>query len=903
MRISKKITALFIAVMMVVSAIPFTASAESDPDPYLTFTGTESFSINTYNNQKNWDGTLQYSTNASTWTTWDGTSEISSVNDVLYLRGKNNTQITGSNDTSTCWVITTEGTVACSGDIRTLLNYANPASSSMGANCFSNLFKDWTSLTAAPELPATILAEQCYANMFFGCTSLTTAPDLSATTLANYCCSNMFKGCISLTTAPELPATTLANYCYTNMFNGCRSLTTAPELPATMLAEQCYNSMFYGCESLTTAPVLPATTLANYCYYNMFRGCRSLITAPELWATTTEEGCYGNMFNGCTSLTTPSDLWASDLAGWCYNGMFQGCTGIKLSTEQTAEYSIPYSIPKEGTAESVGKNALANMFTGTGGTFTGTPSINTTYYLAAPAPAVNYVAEINGTGYETVEEAITAAQNGDTVTLLSDVSTNITVPAGKNITLDLGDKTVNKPIINNGTLTITNGTLYNPGFYMPDIGYGAYAVMNNGVLTVEDVTCTGTIVNKSTVATPSMTINSGTYHGDFLAVASHSGATTEINGGTFDGQGFVEACSGSKIVFNDGTVTAVLAYGNGGSLEINGGYINALVAENEGDTPASIVVTGGTFKDSTDVQQYMADGVEKVDNGDGTYTVLPASTPKPDGFNLSIEDMIHMNLYINVDDYEGDTVVITYNDPDAQTPTAKTDTYTGSALTELKDAQDGRYVISVLAAPAQIKDEVTVEVMKNGSVVHTFTTTVATYCNEIIAKSSDAELVALAKAMLDYGKACSDEFNYNEDAFVEQAYYNTADASYILDEEAKLNSADANGQFAGYAYIAKSVPALRIYLNTTEAEVVQNNLKAYVNGVEKEITVVEGTTNVCVDITGILAEDLNAEYTVEFNGGTLKLNALQYAKAKGGNTDLGRSMCRYWDSADYYFKR
>ena len=60
----------------------------------------------------------------------------------------------------------------------------------------------------------------------------------------------MFQGCTSLTTAPSLPATTLANYCYSNMFSGCTSLTTAPSLPATTLANGCYSNMFKGCAKL-----------------------------------------------------------------------------------------------------------------------------------------------------------------------------------------------------------------------------------------------------------------------------------------------------------------------------------------------------------------------------------------------------------------------------------------------------------------------------------------------------------------------------------------------------------------------------------------------------------------------------------------------------------------------------
>ena len=66
-------------------------------------------------------------------------------------------------------------------------------------------------------------------------------------------------------------------------------------------------------------------------------------------------------------------------------------------------------------------------------------------------------------------------------------------------------------------------------------------------------------------------------------------------------------------------------------------------------------------------------------------------------------------------------------------------------------------------------------------------------------------------------------------------------------------------------------------------------------------TVVEGTGEICVDITGILADSLNATYTVTFNGGSIRINALQFAKATGGNTDFGRSMYNYYTAADAYF--
>ena len=83
----------------------------------------------------------------------------------------------------------------------------------------------------------------------------------------------MFYGCTSLTTAPELPATTLAEYCYEYMFNGCTSLTTAPELPATDLNYRCYYEMFMDCTALKRIKMNASS--GNW-GESMFTGCTSL---------------------------------------------------------------------------------------------------------------------------------------------------------------------------------------------------------------------------------------------------------------------------------------------------------------------------------------------------------------------------------------------------------------------------------------------------------------------------------------------------------------------------------------------------------------------------------------------------------------------------------------------------
>ena len=148
--------------------------------------------------------------------------------------------------------------------------------------------------------------------------------------------NGMFSNCGSLTSAPELPATTLANNCYNWMFYSCTSLTTAPLiLPALILTRKCYFGMFWGCSSLISAPELPATTLASHCYWHMFRACSSLTTAPELPATELAIYCYAYMFYGCSNLNHIKCLAVSintdDTSGWTV-GVASSGTFVKVAS-------------------------------------------------------------------------------------------------------------------------------------------------------------------------------------------------------------------------------------------------------------------------------------------------------------------------------------------------------------------------------------------------------------------------------------------------------------------------------------------------------------------------------------------------------------------------------------------
>ena len=288
---------------------------EECPTPYITFKAekAQTFKMTTTGTYE--INGLEYSVNNGDWATVKAGTEVpfGGTNGDLRLRGTN---INGTaslwNKYSTITFTDKNVKVACTGDIRTLLDWRiyNIVKTNKAKFCY--LFKDCSVLTTAPELPAKKLAFYCYYGMFDGCTSLTAAPELKATTLANDCYRGMFDGCTSLTAAPKLPAIELAENCYDTMFCNCTSLESAPELPAIELAENCYDTMFYNCTSLTSAPELPAKKLADRCYYEMFYGCTSLESAPELPATELAEACYCRIFKGCENLSSVTMLAPSD---------------------------------------------------------------------------------------------------------------------------------------------------------------------------------------------------------------------------------------------------------------------------------------------------------------------------------------------------------------------------------------------------------------------------------------------------------------------------------------------------------------------------------------------------------------------------------------------------------------
>ena len=268
------------------------------------------------------------------------------------------------------------------------------------------------------------------------------------------------------------------------------------------------------------------------------------------------------------------------------------------------------------------------------------------------------VAEVDGVKYASIAAAIAAIDAEGTVTLLGDVTEDVTIPEGKAITLDLnGKKLTNKAshtITNNGTLTVTDSI---GGGVVDNITHAKAALSNA-------VGATATLEGgKNTAESPAeMTINGGTFSGGINTIKNDDYGNLTINNGNFDNTSQYVIMNWSKATINNGTfktsskaTSAVLfnsSYGNDpadiGSLEVNGGtfttnsaaqpvltnYYDAnntatstvinngifngdLVNESEHKGPLS--VSGGTFTDPA-VAKHLKSGKAVLFN-DGKYAV------------------------------------------------------------------------------------------------------------------------------------------------------------------------------------------------------------------------------------------------------------------------------------------
>ena len=86
----------------------------------------------------------------------------------------------------------------------------------------------------------------------------------------------MFRNCTSLTTAPELPATTLAESCYSYMFYGCTKLESVTMLATSGFDQNdCLNNWL---NNAGTGATSRALTVASQTAYDAIVG-----NLPDIW--------------------------------------------------------------------------------------------------------------------------------------------------------------------------------------------------------------------------------------------------------------------------------------------------------------------------------------------------------------------------------------------------------------------------------------------------------------------------------------------------------------------------------------------------------------------------------------------------------------------------------------------
>ncbi|MBO4245198.1 MAG: hypothetical protein J5892_00450 [Bacilli bacterium] len=289
------------------------------------------------------------------------------------------------------------------------------------------------------------------------------------------------------------------------------------------------------------------------------------------------------------------------------------------------------------------------------------------------------VAKIGTDEYESLQEAITAATTGAEIILQDDIVLDYSAPDGtttiyadKNIIINLNDHSYTGYILNNGTVTIKNGTLYNPSNGISFLNNDTVEFSNVNTRTNGD---TYTFVFRNNSDASLLTVNGGTYVGTF----ENNGGTMTINSGTFtedtkhnmiftnaglitvNGGNFIATTTAKnlfqnttysysiggtsstttlrKIVINDGVFnayqTAFTNLDGTSAIEINGGTINSTSTEKiinsnisisadpgvYGGTAGTVTITGGTINATNSSGIFIYSGNKLIiGKNDGTVT-------------------------------------------------------------------------------------------------------------------------------------------------------------------------------------------------------------------------------------------------------------------------------------------
>ena len=278
------------------------------------------------------------------------------------------------------------------------------------------------------------------------------------------------------------------------------------------------------------------------------------------------------------------------------------------------------------------------------------------------------VAEINGTGYAKLQDAFDAATDGQTITLLGDITQDDGFKFDRSnvsakLNLNNHTLTVNKGVnVNNRAIRIDNGTLEVYGGSIVAVGsgttssngtgcYGAFRVEANGKLIAHDLTLSNARpfglnvkVLGGEAELTNVTINSS-FGGGIEVTEADLGTHSKTGKATltdcnFTQENYFDHCStaisvsgGSEVVVNSGSYIgeqALYVFSSGGVITINGGtfegrgnnnraaFISAIDTNTYPEYTGGMQLNDGTFKGNFSIKTPSYAVVKG-----GTYTTDP----------------------------------------------------------------------------------------------------------------------------------------------------------------------------------------------------------------------------------------------------------------------------------------
>ncbi len=273
-----------------------------------------------------------------------------------------------------------------------------------------------------------------------------------------------------------------------------------------------------------------------------------------------------------------------------------------------------------------------------------------------------------------------------------------------------------------------------------------------------------------------------------------------------------------------------------------------------------------------------------------------------DKLSVTIGDQIGVNLLLDLDARpDAQSVTVTYKDLSGN---EQTETFTDFA--SLPQVEGGLYKIAVQIAPAQIADSVTVYI--DGE---TLDACVKDYCNTLSEGEYEPEVAALAQAVLDYGQAANNYFDYSDETLSALADLSADDARAW---QSKFS--DTTGKIQNVSFMALTKPEFRFYMkNMTEAEAAAFN-SAGITAVYEDSNITEPlrarfvrNTNgsILLEVTGVLAERMDQKIIVTIPGlGTITFAGNDFARMmamseNGAIETLGAALYAYGEAAKNCF--